>query len=624
MLLSLTMASCKNNNKYLTDDYLNSLVSKSGLGKGENIDDSLNELLDFGIIYDKKYSEYLNYDYLALTLNNLIQNDSISIKALKDKGIIKTSKGNKELVSEAVAKDAIEKAVNIANNRQIERKKEVIYNKVIEIEQYNYANNLLDSYTDLNINDVVYLKDIDCFKVITGITNDKYQTRDATFDEIFKSINIQDSTEIDLEKAIDITSYEDNEVYVNNNYKLLASKTKNRITKDGFNISYKINKSGIDARISKNIDGLNFFYDISLSNIKPSYAFKSDDGKNTYFKIEYKTVEELGVSIGRYKNYYLDLKNLDAFSFVNSMGSIIKEKKDSIDATITICKLKLPIEGVPTLYFNIELLARFYTSGKVEFVIANKANKGFESRNGKIRFINENKRDINLNIGGSSSASAGLNLSMEAAKMYLTDIEADLGIKAKVSTTLHLYDEDNNHHKQTSALAYSTYEDLSKDNNNVKICGDLSLYWMLKLQINTSKTLLSKFGMSKEIEFLDENNQIFNNKRHIENFILVDKCTRSDHLKTSNDKEKEVFNVDKIILKKYSKVINIGTTYNIEIKALPSGYKLSDLSYSSKDNSVASCKDGVVYAYKKGVSEIIVYTNDQKYKASINILVSEG
>ena len=626
MLVSLTLASCKASEPYLTSDYINTLVRDSGLGKGENVDESIADLIAFNVVDDEEYPEYLTYGYLALTLNNLIENDDTSVKSLKKKGIIKRVKADDELINEKDSLEAIDKTVSLINNKEIERKEEVTYKEEYkEIKVYEKDGAYLKTSANLKSGELVYLEEDDCFVIVTGFHNGAYLTREATFDEIFESLEVSDNSELDLTKAIVVETDYDTEAYVNNDRELLAGGTSNRFTKDGFNISYKITRSSIDARISKNVDGLNFFYDISVCNLKPAYIwkFKTDTIENAYLKLDYKTVEEIGVSVGRYKNCYLDLKDLDSSSFVNLAKSMIKEKSDETEATIKICELKVPVEGVPTLFFNVEVLAKFYTSGKVEIVVANKSSKGFENRNGKVRFINENDRDVNLKIGGSSSAAVGLNFNLEAAKACLMDIEADLGIKAKVGTTLHLYDEDGNHEKLNVDEAYSTYDDLAKENRDVKVCGDLSLNWMLKLRFNTPKTVLSKLGMSRDIELLDEKNQVFNNKSHIENFVFVDKCTRKDRLKT-NKNDSGPINADKILLNKYSKVINVGESYQIEIKGLPSKYSLNDLEYSSKDNSVVTVNNGVVYGARKGASEVVISTKDHKYSASINVLVSEG
>ena len=581
MLVSLTLASCKASEPYLTSDYINTLVRDSGLGRGENVDESIADLIAFKVVDDEEYPEYLTYGYLALTLNNLIESDDTSVKALKKKGIIKRVKSDDELLNEKDALEAIKKAVSLINNKEIERKEEVTYKEEYkEIKVYEKDGAYLKTSANLKSGELVYLEEDDCFVIVTGFHNGAYLTREATFDEIFESLEISDNSELDLTKAIVVETDYDTEAYVNNDRELLAGGTSNRFTKDGFNVSYKITRSSIDARISKNVDGLNFFYDISVCNLKPAYIwkFKTDTIENAYLKLDYKTVEEIGVSVGRYKNCYLDLKDLDTSSFVNLAKSMIKEKSDETEATIKICELKVPVEGVPTLFFNVEVLAKFYTSGKVEIVVANKSSKGFENRNGKIRFIN---------------------------------------------TTLHLYDEEGNHEKLNVDEAYSTYDDLAKENRDVKVCGDLSLNWMLKLRFNTPKTVLSKLGMSRDIELLDEKNQVFKNKSHIENFVFVDKCTRKDRLKT-NKNDSGPINADKILLNKYSKVIKLNESYQIEIKGLPSKYSLNDLEYSSKDNSVVTVNNGVVYGVKKGASEVVVSTKDHKYSASINVLVSEG
>ena len=620
--------SCKAIKPYLTSEYLNTLAYRSGISQSSNVDESIVNLIDFKIIDENEvYDEYLTYSFLALTINRLIENDDTSIKSLKDKGLIERVKKEDDLVDKEIAEEVIDRAVSLINNKLIDKRQEFEYKEEIKrVDEYTLDNNYLVTNEIYELNDLVYLEDEDVYKVVCGINNGSYTLRDAKLDEIFESFIISDSTEIDLTKAIDVTEVDDGgSVYLNNDRDLLSSTSTKRFFKDGFNISYKLAKNGINARISKNVDGLNFFFDVAVSNIKPSYVYNYTNGdvKSTYFKIDYKTVEEIGVSVGRFKNYYLDLKNLDASSFMNLSKSIIKEKADEAEATIRICQLKVPISGVPTLYLNVELLAKFYVSGKVEIVISNDSSKGFEVRNGKLRLINENDRDVNLKIGGSTSSAIGLNFNIEAVKRYLMDIEGDIGIKAKVGTTIHLYDDEGNHTTEESDIPYSIYDELSKENNDVKVCGDLSLYWLAKIRFNTSRTLLYKFGLSRDIDILDDKNQIFGNKSHIENFVFVDKCTRNNRLKTNNN-VLTVISSDKILLNKYSKVININQSYTIEIKALPTAYTKEELVYESKDNSIASVNNGIVYGLKKGATEIIISTSDGKYSASLNVLISDG
>ncbi len=618
--ICFTCASCKAINPYLTSDYLNVLAIKSGI----DIDgqDSLNSLITYGVVSKDDIKEYLDYAFLKESICNLVEDQDF----FSNKRLIKRRLKDDSLISEDEASLVIDEAVKLINNKEfkseysIKEKEEVNY-----LNGYAYNNNYLNTDGDYKIGDYLFLEDDGLYKKVVGIKDGEYHLDDVSFEEIIEELHLQDSFELDMDEAIDIPGGEiEDSAYINNDRDLLASRKTKSFKSKGYNISYNFSKSSINARISKNTNGVNMFFDIAVSGIKPSYKWDYKGGKlnDAYFKVSYKTVEEIGVSIGRYKNVYLDLKNKDANSFLSAVKSITSKYDDEVEASIKICEIKTPISGIPTLYFNIDVLAKIYTSGKVEIVLANNKVSGFEIKDGNMRLINDNDRDIDFKIGSTSKAVLGLNFNIQAIGKYLMDVELDAGVKASVSTTLHLYDSEGNHNVVSSDLDYSAIDELSKENNDVKTCGDISLNWLLEFRINTSKTLLYKLGFWYKKEILNEKNQILGNKTHIENFVLVDKCTRKDKLKKS--KETTVISSDKILLNKYSVVVINGNSYTIEIKALPSGYSTNDLVYESKDSSVASVSGGVVKANKLGACEIVVSTSDGKYSTSINILVSSG
>lgn len=633
ILLLVTCTSCKAIEPYFTVEYLNELTSKAGLGDGKNSNESLSQLISWGVIDEnEEISEYLNYSFLASTINNLIENEDKTINSLKDKGWIAKHKKDSDLVAKEDALEVIDKAVKEINNKtfttsyKVNEKYEVDY-----LNDYKYEDNYLISDNEYEIGDYIYLIEDGIYKKVTGYSNGQYILKDVEFEEIIEDLHIEDSYKLDLSEAIDTPGevsleYDEDLMYVNNGKNLLASKKTKSFNSNGFRVSYKLNSSGIEARISRNMKGVNAFFDISISNIKPSYKWDYKDGKinEAYFKVDFDSVEEIGVSIGRYKNYYLDFKDKDSSSFMNLAKSVIKQKDDEVEATIKICEIKTPIPSMPALFFNIDVLAKVYLSGKVEVVLTNSHTKGFEVKNGNFRFINDDDRDIDLKIGASVKTALGLNFNLEAIKFRLMDIEIDAGIKASVKTTIHLYDSEDNRTQETIDLTYFALDEISKENNDVKVCGDLSLNWLLTVRVNTSKSLLYKFGLWKEYEILDEDNQVLGNLTHIENFVFVKKCTRKDRLKSSK-KETTELNIDKILLEKYSKVIKLNEQYEIPIKGLPDGYSASDLIYSSSDLNVAIVdSSGVVKAVSKGATEIKIRTSDDKYSSSINILVSSN
>ncbi len=585
--------------------------------------DSLNSLINYGVVSDDDFDEYLDYAFLRESICKLVEDDYF----FENNKLFKRKVNDDSLISEDEALNVVDRAVKSINNKEFVSKYEIKEKDNINyLNNYIYSNNTLNTTSEYKSGDYLYLENDNVYKkVVSKDGKNEYTLVDVSFDEIIEDLYIQDSFELNMDEAIDIPGGEIEEsVYTNNSRNLLASSKRKSFKAKGYNVSYSFSKSNINARISKNTNGVNMFFDIAISGIKSSYKWNYKSGKldDAYFKVSYKTVEEVGVSIGRYKNYYLDLKDKDASSFLSSIKSITSKYDDEVEASIKICEIKTPIAGIPSLYFNVDVLAKIYTSGKVEIVFSNDKVSGFEIKDGNFRLINDDDRDVDFKIGSTSKAVLGLNFNIQALGKYLMDVELDAGIKGKVSTTLHVYDSDDNHSIQESDLVYSTVDELSYENEDVKVCGDISLNWLLEFRINTSKTLLYKLGFWYKKEILNEKNQLFGNKTHIENFVLVDKCTRKDRLKKS--KENTIISSDKILLEKYSKVVVKNDSYTIEIKALPSGYSSSDLLYTSKDTSIASVGNGVVNAIELGACEIVISTSDGKYSTSLNILVSTG
>ena len=416
--------------------------------------------------------------------------------------------------------------------------------------------------------------------------------------------------------------YEDT-AYVNENYQLMSSSNNHVFNSEGFRISYTLSTTGIDVHLSRDVNGLNVYSDVSINNVKTAFKWydKEDDLKNCYFKLNFNTTEKLGVSNARYNNMHVTLKDVDSSSFLSALKSIVEPARDELEATIPICKVKTPIPNIPTAFLNLDLLVKLYASGKAEVVLYNRHEAGFETKNGQIRYISENDHDLDGILQASAKACIGLNLGLDAAGFTLADVELDGGIRGVIKSTAHLYDKDGKMTSKQSDIAYSTLYDLAQSNPDVKVCGDLSLYWMLDLIINTSKSKMSKLGFSRTYSILDDDNQVFGNLHHIENGQFVKSCTRKERV---NLVSMEVSS-NRIVLDSYAEVLKIGSSYAIVVKALPDGYQKSDLTYTSQDPAIATVTSGgTISAVSPGSVKIIVRSSDGKYDATVNILVSTG
>ena len=81
---------------------------------------------------------------------------------------------------------------------------------------------------------------------------------------------------------------------------------------------------------------------------------------------------------------------------------------------------------------------------------------------------------------------------------------------------------------------------------------------------------------------------------------------------------------NRIVLDSYAEVLHLKDTYSIVVHSLPKGYKKADLYYSSNKPDIASVTAGKIIANSPGNAQILVKTNDDKYTAYINILVSDS
>ena len=607
LFIIVTCTACKTGPAYVYKDFLNTLAIRSGIGQSENIEDNLNDLSSWGVTVRRDVLDgSFDYEILSETISELIGEDD-DLLSLKNKKIVDVKAKEKQTVFKEDGEQVIDRTVEYLNSRD--------FSPVFD---YEYISEPKNEDEKLSAGDIVYT-DEGYMKV--AIEEDETILTPAEFEEVFSYLEIADSFYIDFEE-VEVIPYgePENSAYVNDNFNLLASNN-HVFSSEGFRISYTLNRTGIDVHISREVNGVNIYGDLSLNNVKPvfKWLYEEDDVKNCFFSLSFKTTEKLGASIGRYGNYHLRFKDVDSSSFKSLIGSIIEKDKDELEASIPICQIRTPIPNVPTAFLNLDLLIKLYVSGKVELVLYNSHNIGFETRNGNVRFINDTDRDLDAIIQASGKAALGLNVNLEAVKFRLADIELDGGIRALVKSTLHLYNEEGDVTSESSDYALSTLQELSDGNPDVKVCGDLSLYYLLDLIINTSKTQMAKFGFSKTYNIMDEDNQIFNNLSHIEDGHFVKSCTRNKRPTLVNMEEVKS---TRIVLNSYAEVLKQDETFMIEVLGMPEGYTKEDLVYKSIDNSIATVEKGLIRPVSPGSTRIDIHTKDNKYSAYVNVLVS--
>ncbi len=587
-------------------EYLAELAYRSGISLSRDDDEIFDALLDWEIVEEKdreEREEELTYDYLYATLERLTQESYVRDKEGR--------------VTKEKALSLLDEAVKSLNEKSFEnvfdfREKE-------EVKHFSSREDVKGETGDL-----VYIEEEETYGKIVK-EGEEIRIEEAGPEEVFSAFSFSGSGEISFEDSEVIPAFPEvqQSQYVNTSYQLLAAQPLKRTFEyEGYKVSLDVSAAGIAVEVYRKKDGVKTYGDFSLYSLQPTYKFDFQDGhKNAYLKLSYKTAEKAGIKVERYEKKYLKLKDLDTQSFLSTVKSLIGDAKNDTDISIPICTIKTPIEGVPFVTLNTEVTLNISAEGKIEIALSNKHLVGFEIREGKFRLIHDLVRDLDGIIEASGKLTAGVNFNVTALKQRVMDLDIEGGIKTRVDSILHIYDQDGTLLSQKSDMDYSALKELSQENSDVKLCGDLSLYWMLKLGINTSKTFLYRLGFGKSFYLLDEDDQVFGNRHHIEDGHFVDHCTRRP--RAVKDFGYESISSDKLLLKKSSVILRGEETYAIEIRSLPGTYAYRDLCYESEDPEVARMDGYTVVPVKKGNTRILVKTKDGKYSVYLNVLVSD-
>lgn len=634
LVVSILLTACTTRNDYRVKDYLSDLSKAAGIYFGNDNAEMLSALEKWQIYEltdNKKLNEQLDYEYLALTLSRMLNHEEPGLSAMIQAGWFPYYTKPKDNVDKQKAQAYITRIVNEWNDPQLSNEfSGNLKEDIKELNRYYLEDNQLFADKELESGDLVYLENDDLYVVIEKEEAGFYAYRLAEMEDIYEDFHFSGSQETDLGEAIDIPYGEVSYQAVTiKNVTQLAAKKQNNLYKtfstDGYEVAYSISSSGVSVRITKEIaDHSSAYFDFTISDIKPSYNYEYVDGhlENAFFKVNFKTVDELGMSNGHYLKYIADLEELDNKSFLSGLTSIVKKNSKDIETTIRICQIKTPIPNVPTAYLNLDLLARIYVSGKVELLVSNSYELGFEKKGEAFRLLGNAERDIDGIVAANSKAVIGVNFNIEAAGSRLLDIEADAGLQAAVSATLHCFDDRGKLKSEKSDLPYDGLQELSKANSDVGVCGDLSFNYVLDVTFNTSATKLAKMGFTRTKTFLNKKNQVFDNLTHIENNTFVRYCTRKNRI--NNQVETDELKTDKLALYKYASVLKIGESYLVEISCLPTGYSAGDLCLKASNPEVVSTSGLLITGKAMGNSRVSVETNDGRYRAEINVLVSDA
>lgn len=454
----------------------------------------------------------------------------------------------------------------------------------------------------------------------------------AAAEEVFKKIEAADSFIVDfttarIVDAIDNTVIQKSSINPNETPSQTV-KRKFRYSKsheiNGYHISYSVTATGIRAEVTReNPSGLKVFGNLTVSSVKPSYRWKTENGKikDGFFKMEFMSSENLGAEVKSYKELYGDFSAVDPKNFLGTIRNLFKEKKNTADITVPLMKIDVPVPSAPLLSVGMQLQLTIRASGKAQLALTQNNSIGMEIRDGHMRNINHSDMKAEASLLADTGLLGGVEASMKIAGMPIADIATEAGVTAKADAVIHLYDSENNHTAvKADDLPPDLVDDLADGNEGVLTCADIAAYKSMDIKLNSANTLAGRAGLSKTIELGGESDGalIPGLNGHIENGHHVSRCTRKDRIRTP---ENETVESDQIQIESYSLILDPGEKKQIRVKAIPSGYKAADLVFTSDSPSIAAVSGNTVTALKEGAAIIHIRTKDGRYEVHCSVLV---
>lgn len=452
----------------------------------------------------------------------------------------------------------------------------------------------------------------------------------ADIREIAESVRLEGHAEPDFSDAvfIDDAGLQEGTSCPDGSIRLMSVRSLTRsFSLMGYKVTVRTSSSGISADVSRTMPhGSVVYASLKLNGIDTDYVWNEDENglKDGYFRTSFNTSEDLGIRSSYSSQLTGDFSQIDPKNFPASLAGFFRQKKDVVQSTLTLCTLSVPVAGNPALTLQIALQLKLYASGKMQIALAQSNVLGCEIRNGHMRLIRENTHTSSASIQADAGISGIAKLALALAGRDLMDASLEAGARAKMKTTLHLYDEEG---KRTAAAVDAPLDmaaEAASSNPNVLACGDISANWVMNIGLNSSSTAAGKMGFSASFNVLNEKNApLFSGgTMHIENMQFVSRCTRKDRLMIESADPLVVSK--RIKLKKYAMSVHIGETKSVEVTGVPDGYDIHDLVYSSDNEAAATVSaDGTITAAAPGSAVIRVATSDDAHEITCNVIVPE-
>lgn len=395
-----------------------------------------------------------------------------------------------------------------------------------------------------------------------------------------------------------------------------------------------------------------------IKDIKLDYDYKVEwfKLKYAYAKLDYTTVDKSSLEFSYKKT------GLFAPSYSNGNGkfpsnfsrAILKDSEAKGAKTIKICSIPLVSVAGNAISFNLDVKLKISVSGKIELVVTTNNTKGIELKNGSVRFIKDETKDVDLTAQAKAEFTLYLGVSFRAVGFNIVGMGIEGGIGVSVTATVHIADSEKHLldefslsdgngqvldevENELNGISY-THDELGQINILCETCLDIKTYGILKFTIDSDCVIADLIKISLSHDFINaKNGSIKSLCFHFEDGSRVSQCTRNfkdieestDESTTGEDSSGDsgvIKRSNRLDIDSYFTSIDIGETYKITIVELPEGYSESDVVYVSESPEIATVDgSGNVRGVSGGTTMIVLKTSDGKHTANCSInVISEA
>lgn len=393
---------------------------------------------------------------------------------------------------------------------------------------------------------------------------------------------------------------------------------------NGTDVAVRLTSAGIAAEVTRALNGGGFQAELNLNHVRPSWRWKllAGNTEDMYFRIDYESSQKVALRKAESTFLYGDLSAVDPAHFLSSVRSAFRPDESLAAVSFPLCTLRVPVPEAPLLNITMQLSLDLSAEGRMELSLAQKGTAGMEIRNGHMRRIADNQHKEEAVIHGDLSALVNTSFGFNLENLKLADISLTAGPVASVDSTVHLYDRNHEHMVIQSDLPADLLNDAARGNPDVFICADIDAFLLMQASYNSPGTLAGKAGLSGSQTILDQDSGSLlpENKKHMENWHFVERCTRGDRLKAARDSE--ILVTDTIRIADYTLIMDPGESKQIHITGMPKGYGTDTLVYSSDDSGTAYAdSSGCVHGKQSGSTIIHIQTADGRYAVNCSVLV---